>query len=152
MYSREESKNLRETFWISFGKSFPRKWILYRTKVKGLVLRFYFDVRKAVVSLEVDTYDLNRRMVLWETLLALRPILVTEYLPEAQFQDTYCPEPEKEVSRVFVEMHGVSIHNKDSWGATMIFLDRNMVRLEDFFREYQGLFSEVFPGKGNATG
>ena len=34
MYSKEESSKLREEFWTSFGKSFPRKWILYRTGVK----------------------------------------------------------------------------------------------------------------------
>ncbi len=35
MFSKDESKKLREDFWIFFGKSFPRKWILYNTKIKG---------------------------------------------------------------------------------------------------------------------
>ena len=36
MFSASDAKQLRHEFWISFGKSFPRDWILYKTKVKGL--------------------------------------------------------------------------------------------------------------------
>ncbi|MFT4612543.1 MAG: hypothetical protein ACI9OT_001931, partial [Gammaproteobacteria bacterium] len=44
MFSKEESRQLREEFWTSFGKSFPRKWILYDTKIKGFSFKFDFDV------------------------------------------------------------------------------------------------------------
>ena len=49
MYSKEEAAKLRQEFWISFGKSFPHKWILYKTKVKSIQFRFYFDAKKAMV-------------------------------------------------------------------------------------------------------
>ncbi|HQC07300.1 MAG TPA: DUF4268 domain-containing protein, partial [Kaistella chaponensis] len=29
MFSKEEAQKYRQEFWIAFGKSFPRKWILY---------------------------------------------------------------------------------------------------------------------------
>ena len=34
MFNREESAKIRQEFWTSFGKSFPRKWLLYNTKIK----------------------------------------------------------------------------------------------------------------------
>ena len=54
MYSKEESSKLREEFWTSFGKSFPRKWILYRTGVKEILFKFYFDTKKAMVCIDIE--------------------------------------------------------------------------------------------------
>jgi len=38
MISKEESKELIQEFWTSFGKEYPHKWILYNTKIKNLQL------------------------------------------------------------------------------------------------------------------
>ena len=43
MFSKIESENLRQEFWTSFGKSFPRKWLLYNTKLKGITFKFQAD-------------------------------------------------------------------------------------------------------------
>ena len=34
MFSKQEAQELKKEFWIAFGKSFPRKWLLYDTKIK----------------------------------------------------------------------------------------------------------------------
>ena len=54
MYSKEEAAKLRQDFWVSFGKSFPNKWILYRTKVKPIQFKFYFDNKKAMVCMDIE--------------------------------------------------------------------------------------------------
>ncbi|MGB6268291.1 MAG: DUF4268 domain-containing protein, partial [Olleya sp.] len=54
MFSKEESRQIKQLFWTSFGKSFPRKWILYNTKLKGVSFKFYFDNKKALVTLDVE--------------------------------------------------------------------------------------------------
>ena len=54
MFSKEESQRMRQEFWTSFGKSFPRKWTLYNTKIKGFSFKFYFDTKKAMVLVEID--------------------------------------------------------------------------------------------------
>jgi len=46
MFSKEEAALLRKEFWTSFGKSFPKKWILYNTQVKGFSLKFVADRKK----------------------------------------------------------------------------------------------------------
>ncbi|MEG2117840.1 MAG: DUF4268 domain-containing protein, partial [Clostridia bacterium] len=28
MFSKQEAQELKKEFWIAFGKSFPRKWLL----------------------------------------------------------------------------------------------------------------------------
>ncbi len=136
MYGKEESKRLRQDFWIAFGKSFPRKWVLYQTKIKGMAFKFHFEVNGAMVSLDVDHNDLERRVALWDKLLSLKTLLMTEYLPDAQFNDSYLLDNQKEISRIFVVKEGVSIHNKNTWQESMIFLQEAMQRFEAFFEDY----------------
>ncbi|MFS4492399.1 DUF4268 domain-containing protein [Maribacter sp. 2308TA10-17] len=137
MFSTEESKQLRGDFWMAFGKSYPHKWILYDTKIKGLSLKFHFDLKMATVSLDIETIDLEQRIKLWEKLYALKSILINEYLSEVRFEDSFTLENQKEISRIYVRKEGVSIHNKNTWRETMEFLNRNMILLERFFQEYK---------------
>ncbi|MGB3143836.1 MAG: DUF4268 domain-containing protein [Maribacter sp.] len=138
MFSKEESRKLREEFWIAFGKSFPHKWILYKTKIKGLSFKFHFDLKSAMVSIDVDT-DLEQRIFLWEKLTALKSILKEEYLPEAHFEDFYLLDNQKEISRVYLVLENVSIHNKNTWQQTMEFLYHTMLQVEAFFTEYRDI-------------
>lgn len=141
MFSKEESKQLRQEFWTSFGKSFPKKWILYNTKVKGLVFRFHFDLQKAMISMDVEHSDLEARIELWEKIFSLKAIIKEEYLPQALFEDYFLLENGKEISRVYIELKEVSIHNKNTWQETMVFLNNNMISFENFFCEYEAILS-----------
>lgn len=141
MFSKEESKRLRQDFWIAFGKSYPQKWILYNTKVKGLAFKFHFDTKKAMVSIDVEHTDLEKRIELWEKLTSLKSILLEDYLPELSFEDSYILDNQKEISRVYVEKKGVSIHNKNTWQETMIFFRNNMLQFEAFFIEFKEIIS-----------
>jgi len=137
MFSKEESKQIREEFWTSFGKSFPRKWILYDTKIKGLAFKFHFDTKCALVALDIED-DLENRINYWEKLQSLKSILQDDHLPEAIFEDVFYLENGKEISRVYVPLdQKVSIHNKNTWRDTMEFFNETMSKFEDFFEQYQ---------------
>jgi hypothetical protein len=137
MFSKEESRQLRQEFWTSFGKSFPRKWMLYNTKIKGLSFKFHFDSKTALVALDLED-DLESRIKHWEKLLALKTILIEEYLPKAIFEEIFFLDNKKEISRVYVQLEQkVSIHNKSSWRAVMEFFNGNMALFEDFFETYK---------------
>ncbi|ARV08430.1 hypothetical protein BTO05_01755 [Winogradskyella sp. PC-19] len=139
MFSKEESRKLREDFWISFGKSFPRKWLLYNTKIKGLSFKFYFDTKKAFVSLDLED-DLENRINCWEKLEALKNILQSEFLPDSIYEEEYYLENGKEISRIYVPLEEkVSIHNKNSWQVVMAFFAKTMPKFEDFFEEYKDI-------------
>ncbi len=142
MFSKEESRKLREDFWISFGKSFPRKWILYDTKIKGFSFKFYFDTNVALVVLDLED-DLENRINYWEKLQSLKSILKNEYLPNAIFEEDYILENGKDISRIYVSIdQNVSIHNKNTWRDVMEFFNKNMILFEQFFEDYRD-FMEV---------
>ncbi|TXE11818.1 DUF4268 domain-containing protein [Seonamhaeicola algicola] len=137
MFSKEESRLLRQEFWTSFGKSFPRKWILYNTKLKGFSFKFHFDTKKALVALDLED-DLEHRIKYWEKLVALKTILQDTYLPEAIYNETYILENHKEISRIYIPLEQkVSIHNKNTWQDVMIFFNEKMSLFEAFFEEYK---------------
>ncbi len=141
MFSKSASKRLRQDFWIAFGKSYPRKWILYDTKIKGLALKFHFDLKYAMVSIDVEHHDLETRIILWDKLLSLQSILKDDFIPEAQFIDSFILANRKEISRVYAEKKGVSIYNKNTWRETMEFLNETMLQFEDFFRNYKDILT-----------
>ena len=136
MFSKEESRLIRQEFWTSFGKSFPRKWILYDTKIKGFSFKFHFDTKKALVALDLED-DLGYRITYWEKLQSLRSILLEDFLPEAIFEEIYYLENGKEISRIYVPLQQkVSIHNKNTWQDTMVFFNETMSLFETFFEDY----------------
>ncbi len=89
--------------------------------------------------MNIETYDLEQRIQLWEKLVSLKSILVDEYLPEAHFEDSFLLENRKEISRIYVQKENVSIHNKNTWQETMEFLNTKMTLLERFFEEYKDI-------------
>lgn len=143
MFSKEESRQLRQEFWTSFGKSFPRKWLLYDTKIKGFSFKFHFDTKSAVVALDLED-DLENRINYWEKLVALKSILLSDYLPDAIFEETYFLENGKEISRVYVPLEQkVSIHNKNTWRDVMEFFNEKMNLFESFFEEYRDIIKPL---------
>ena len=139
MFSREESAKMRQEFWTSFGKSFPRKWILYQTKIKGLSFKFNFDTKKAMVLMEIEG-SLEHRIKYFEKIQSLQDILERDFLPNVVYAESYELENGKEVSCIFVEKKGVCIHNRETWQKAMLFLNENMIKMEDFWGEYEDFF------------
>lgn len=139
MFSKEDSRLLRQEFWTSFGKSFPRKWLLYNTKIKGLSFKFYFDTKKAFITLDLED-DLENRINCWEKLIALKNILHSDYLPGAIYEEEFYLDNGKEISRIYLPLEQkVSIHNKNSWRDVMEFFNTNMILFETFFEEYRDI-------------
>lgn len=137
MFSKEESKKLRQQFWTSFGIVYRHKWILYDTKKKEIQLKFSFDRKQAQVSLDITDPDELIRAYYFEKLQSLRKILTTEYLPHAVFEEHYVLPEGKTISRIYVQLDGVSIHNRNDWPKVMKFLNDHMLKLEAFFLEYR---------------
>jgi len=142
MFSKEESRQLRQEFWTSFGKSFPKKWILYDTKIKGFSFKFHFDTKSALVALDIED-DLEQRITQWEKLQSLKSILTETYLPEVIFEEEYYLENGKEISRIYQPLEQkVSIHNKNSWQDVMVFFNETMSQFESFFTDFEDILKD----------
>ena len=77
MYSKEELRQLKIDFWQLFDKRCSvhpelkyrkRKWVLHKTKIKGVALRFDVSRKDAMVILELGNKSENKRLKAYEFL------------------------------------------------------------------------------------
>jgi hypothetical protein len=137
MYSKEQAKNIRQQFWTMSGKRYDRKWLLYDTKLKDVILKFSFEDRRALVSIEITPDDAIFRAYYYEKLISLKNIMKEEVSDELIFEENYILESGKTISRVFVMYEGVKIQKQTDWPEVYDFFYTYMDRLELFFREYK---------------
>ncbi|MGY3793408.1 DUF4268 domain-containing protein [uncultured Aquimarina sp.] len=142
MFSKEESKKIRQEFWTNFGIEYPRKWLLYNTKIKDVTLKFTFTTKIAQVSIDIEPHDNLIRAYYYDKFLSLKNILKEEYISDIIFDEQYILENGKVISKIYIELPDVSIHNKKTWETTMKFLNTYMDKLENFFLEYKDIIQD----------
>ncbi len=94
-----------------------------------------------MVCLDIDD-TIERRLELWEKIQSLQAVLLENYLPNALFEEIYYIDQDKDISRVFVLLEGVSINNKNTWQQTMEFLSLSMNQFESFFEDYNSVLED----------
>ncbi|MFK7001552.1 DUF4268 domain-containing protein [Flavobacterium oreochromis] len=143
MYSKEESIQIKKEFWTKFAEAYPRKWLLYNTKIKDVSFKFFIDNKKAQVLLEIEPRDEEKRKIYFEKVESLKAILLEDYLPEAIFERNYYLENGKVVSRIWVELLGISINNKSTWDDVFDFFYEQMDAFERFFYENEDYIKDL---------
>tara|TARA_R110002126_G_scaffold286314_3_gene437923 strand:+ start:3798 stop:4232 length:435 start_codon:yes stop_codon:yes gene_type:complete len=143
MFSKEEAAALRKLFWTSFGKSFPRKWLLYNTKIKGFAFKFVADRKKAMVCLDIEHPEEIANELLFDQMISLKTLLENE-IPEVIFDDAYELESGKIIHRIYVPLDKkFSIYNKNSWRDCFEFYVDKMSKFELFFYEYEDFINQA---------
>ncbi|TXD47182.1 DUF4268 domain-containing protein [Polaribacter sp. IC073] len=143
MFSKEEAAVLRKEFWTSFGKSFPRKWLLYNTEVKGFSFKFVAGRKNAAVCLDIENPDELVNLLYFDQMLSLKVLLETE-IPEVIFDAVYELESGKKIHRIYVPFDGkFSIHNKNTWRDCFEFFMETMPKFEDFYHEYEDVIKNI---------
>lgn len=143
MFSKEESLFIKKEFWVQFAEAYPRKWLLYNTKIKDVSFKFYIDNKKAQVSLDIEPKEEEKRKIYFEKIRSLQTILLEEYLPETILERNYYLESGKVISRIWVEKLGVSLNNKNTWPEIFDFFNETMSQFEVFFYEYQDYINDL---------
>lgn len=142
MFSKQEAQQLKKEFWTAFGKAFPRKWLLYDTKIKDFSFKFYADSKKAEVSLDIEMKDELYRNAYYEKIWSLESILEDE-IGEFIKDEFYTLDNGKVISRIWVEKIGVSIFNKQTWPDIFAFFVAKMDAFERFYYEYEDFIKDV---------
>ena len=142
MFSKQEAQLLKKEFWTAFGKSFPRKWILYDTKIRDFSFKFYVDNKKAEVSLDIEMKDEIFRNAYYEKIWSLEGLLEDEIGPVKK-DEHFQLENGKIISRYWVTKEGVSLYNKNSWQEIFEFFVSKMTGFENFFYEYEDFIKDI---------
>lgn len=142
MFSKQEAQQLRTEFWIAFGKSFPRKWILYDTKVKDFSFKFNANPKNAEVSLDIEMKDEFLKNAYYNKIWSLEEMLKEE-IGEFQKEEFYTLENGKIIARIWVTKENVSIYRKETWREIFEFFVEKMEGFERFYYEYEDFIKDV---------
>ena len=142
MFSRAEMQQLKRDFWIEFANRYPRKWLLYDTKIKDFALKFDISNNAAFVMIEVSNRDDEKRRLYFEKLLSLQSV-IHEELPYARFDSDFTLENGKAVSRVYVMLDEVKIGNRQSWNRIFDFFHDKMAVFELLFYEFEDYIKDI---------
>ena len=143
MFSKEEALQIKKDFWIAFAAEYPRKWLLYNTKIKDVTFKFYVDNKKAQVLLDIEPKDEEKRKIYYEKVESLKTILLEDYLDDVIFERNFYLETGKVISRVWVEKTGISINNKNTWPEVFDFFAEKMDAFERFFYENEDYIKDL---------
>lgn len=152
MYSKEEIKLLNILFWEKFGqycKIHPlllhknKKWILHRTGVKDLALRFEVTRENAKVILELGSRSEKSRFKAYEFLERYKVVmeegfsqgLIWEFFHERN-------DSQKQVCRIYTQLDQVDLHRQNQWPQIFQFFIENMSKLEENFLLLRDLLNE----------
>ena len=143
MYSKQQNQQLKQEFWIAFAQKYPRKWLLYDTKIKDFSFKFYVDNRKAQVLIDIESRNEALRKIYFEKIVSLKTILEDEFVQNLVYEQNHTLESGKTISRIWVELENVSVSDRQQWDAIFDFFDEKMNRLERFFYEYQDSINDL---------
>ena len=143
MYSKQENQQLKQEFWITFAEKYPRKWVLYDTKIKDFSFKFYVDNKKAQVSIEIEPRNQDKRYAYFEKLITLNNIIDEEFLKDLVYEKDYTLENGKTISKIWVEKLDVSVSNRNYWDEIFDFFFEKMNALEMFYLEYDEFIKDI---------
>ena len=143
MYSKEETQRLKREFWVTFAEKYPRKWMLYDTKIKDFSFKFYVDNKKAQVLIDIEHRNNEKRIAYFEKMEALKSILEEEFISDLVFEKDYVLENGKTISRIWIEKQGVGFSNRNNWDIIFDFYNEKMDALERFYLEYDEFIKDI---------
>ncbi|MNQ23027.1 hypothetical protein D3C85_361850 [compost metagenome] len=143
MYSREESQKIKREFWVAFAEKYPRKWVLYDTKIKDFSFKFFVDNKKAQVLIDIEHRSDEKRNAYFEKIEALKNILEEEFVSDLVYEKNYTLESGKTISRIWVEKQGVGFSNRNNWDTIFDFFFEKMNALEMFYLEYDEFIKDI---------
>lgn len=159
MYSKEEKKKLTADFWDLFKRRCAvhpdlqfkkKKWMLHRTKIKGVALRFDIDRKSAKVILELHNRSERLRLKAFEVLERYK-IVLEEGFENGLIWEFYYQRPDsgQEVCRIYTTLENVDLHRRNQWPDIYNFFIENMLKLEENFLQVRDILEAEIKREAN---
>ncbi len=152
MYKRDEASLLREEFWTAFGKYMEPvpsaeglriNWINYRTTFKDVYFRMDASQKMAMISISLEHKDAGIRELYFNQFEEFKKLLHTILEEEWEWQLHCQVSDNKVISRIYKEISGVSIFNKDHWPELISFFKPRIIALDQFWEDAKYSFESL---------
>ena len=153
MYSKDEARQLMTDFWNGFANysrcqsvrlGRPVEWMLYKTGIKGLELKFDLDCKWIRTVVEVNARSESRRTEIYNELRRYAPILETDLPAPLHWTDNHKLDVGKPVMRAYCERTDLNFHNRATWPEMFEFMFSTMLPLQDNFSDILPVLEEKF--------
>jgi hypothetical protein len=141
MYSKQEISQLRHQFWTVFGKYMTPvisaegekiNWINYKTNKKGVSFRMDADNKKASIAITIEE-ETALQQLYFEKLFSVKKLLEDETGEEWLWQPVFINERNNNICRIYKEIKGVSVFNKEDWPIIISFFKPRIIALDKFW-------------------
>jgi hypothetical protein len=144
MFTREEASHIREEFWTTFGRymapvlsaeGMKINWVNYHTRVKDVYFRMDAGSRSASIFISLEHRDPGIRELYFQQFLELKNMLHAAIGEVWDWQPQVAVGEGKVISRIYKELGGASILNKDHWPDLISFLKPRIIALDSFWAD-----------------
>ncbi|MGJ7030048.1 DUF4268 domain-containing protein [Niabella hirudinis] len=151
MYGKNEAALLKKEFWTAFGTYLKPvlnadgqkvNWVNYKTGIKGIYFRTDVTKRAASVAVELTHPGTERRMELFEKLIALKPVFIEIAGSDWLWQTEVYDEEGRPISRILIQQEPVNIFNKSDWPAIISFFKQHLIALDAFWSAAKAYFED----------
>jgi hypothetical protein len=142
MFTRQQASRIRQEFWTAFGRymdpirsaeGLKINWINYHTRVKGVYFRMNAGQKSATISISLEHPDRDIQGLYFEQFLEFRTLLHAALEEEWEWQLHEPTDDGKVISRIYKEIRGVSVLNRDHWPELISFFKPRMIALDNFW-------------------
>lgn len=152
MFTRAEASRIREEFWTTFGRymspvlsaeGMKINWVNYHTRLKDVYFRMEAGAKSAMICISIEHRDAGIRALYFEQFKELRVLLHTAVEETWEWQLHATVEDGKLVSRIYKELPGVSVFNRDQWSDLISFFKPRMIALDAFWEDARYSFESL---------
>ncbi len=152
MYSKQEAARLKQAFWTAFGQYLAPlpsaegekiNWVNYKTGEKDIRFRMEADNRKATIAIEISHRDAGIQQLYFEQFRQLQSLLTEAVGEEWQWQLHTTDEWGRTVSRIGIQLEGVSVFKKEDWPRLIAFFKQRLLALDQFWSNVKYSFESL---------
>lgn len=142
MFSKAEASQIRQEFWTTLGQYLRPilsadgekvNWINYKTGIKHVYFRMEAENRVARIAIQVTHYDTGIQELFYEQFLEIKTMLESYLNEEWNWQLHHTDLEGKTISRIYKELPGTSIFNRDDWPKLISFFKPRIIALDEFW-------------------
>lgn len=144
MFTREQASRIRQEFWTTFGRymspvpsaeGMKVNWVNYHTRLKDVYFRMDAGQRSAAISISMEHTDLDIQELYFRQFVEFKSLLHAVLEEEWDWQLKAPLADGKVVSRIYKELPGVSVMNKDQWPELISFFKPRIIALDSFWAD-----------------
>ena len=152
LYSKDEASQLKQAFWTTFGQYISPQlsaeglrvnWVNYKTGIKYLYFKMEADKRSASIVIEIAHPDTAIQELFFEQFKELKILLQSALNEDWHWQLLAPGDSGKTVSRIFKQIDGVSIFNKNDWPQLISFFKPRIIALDEFWSDAKYVFDAL---------